>query len=117
MRVAFSKPAHAARMRIDPPNANHGFFTAKPSSCHLHVTLWVTPPTSPCPTLSADAEAGCHHAETIFSAQCVVWHYQKCTIGLHLHLYNSKLQYHISVYDTKVQYAGGEGEAVEHGFL
>ena len=35
---------------------NHGALTAKLSSHHMHVTLWVTPPTSPCPTLSADAE-------------------------------------------------------------
>ena len=51
-----SKPAHAARARIGPHSANHDTLTAKPSSHHVHVTLWVTPPTSPCPTLSANAE-------------------------------------------------------------
>ena len=50
MRVAFAKPVHAAQARIDPPGANHGPFTAKPSSFHAHSTLWVTPPTFPCPT-------------------------------------------------------------------
>ena len=81
MWVAFSKPPHTARPRIDPPGANHDHFTAKPSSCHVHSTLQVTPPTSPCPTLSADAGPACQRAETIFSAQCTVWRYQKCTIG------------------------------------
>ena len=68
VRVAFSKPSHAARVRIGLPGANHDPFTAKPSSCHVHVTLRVTPPISPCPTLSADAEPACQHAEAIFSA-------------------------------------------------
>ena len=81
MREAFSKPAHAARPRVGPPGANHGPFAAKPSSCHVHSTLRVTPPTSPCATLSADAEPARQRAETIFSAQCAVWRYQKCTIG------------------------------------
>ena len=40
VRVVFSKP------RIGPPSANHGPFTVKPSSCHMHSTLQVTPPTS-----------------------------------------------------------------------
>ena len=47
----FSKPVHAARGRIGPSGANHGPFTAKPSSCHEQVT----PATSLCPTLSAEA--------------------------------------------------------------
>ena len=40
VRVAFSKPVHAARARGGPPGANHG---PKPSSCHVHSTMWVTP--------------------------------------------------------------------------
>ena len=80
VRVAFSKLTHATKPRVGPPGANHGPFTAKPSSCHVHSTLWVTPPTSPCPTLSADTELARQRAETIFFAQCTVWHYQKCTI-------------------------------------
>ena len=56
MRVAFSMPIHAARARIGPHGPNHGTLIAKPSNHHVHVTLWVTPPTSSCPTLSADAE-------------------------------------------------------------
>ena len=55
-----------------PPGTNHGLFKAKPSSHHVHSTLPVAPPTSPCPTLSADAEPARKHAETIFSAQCAV---------------------------------------------
>ena len=77
----FSKPAHVARPRIGPPGANHGPFTTKPSSCHVHSTLQVTPPTSPCPILSADAEPARKRADTIFSTQCRVWRYQKCTTG------------------------------------
>ena len=41
VRVAFSKPVHAARARGGPHGANHG---PKPSSCHVHSTMWVTPP-------------------------------------------------------------------------
>ena len=71
---SISKPFHAARARIGTLSANHGLFTAKPSSCHAHTcsTLQVTPPTSSCPTLSTDAEPKRQHAETIFSAQCAV---------------------------------------------
>ena len=43
--------------------------TAKPSSHHVHVTLWVTLPTSPCPTLSADTEPASVSMQTVFSAQ------------------------------------------------
>ena len=49
-------PVHAVRARGGLPGANHALFKAKPSSYHVHSTLQVTPPTSPCPTLSADAE-------------------------------------------------------------
>ena len=48
-RVTFSKSAHTARVRIGPPGTNHGPFTAKPSSCHVHRTLWVTQPHSAVP--------------------------------------------------------------------
>ena len=51
---------------------NHGLFKAKSSSHHVHVTLWVTAPTSSCPTLSAVAEPARKCAETIFSVQCAV---------------------------------------------
>ena len=56
VRVEFSKPVHAVRAWGGPPGTNHGLFKAKPSSHHVHSTLPVTPPTSPCPTLSTDAE-------------------------------------------------------------
>ena len=49
VRVVFSKPAHLAKVKIGPPGANHGPFTAKPSNCHVHSTMRVTPPTSPVP--------------------------------------------------------------------
>ena len=72
VRVVFSKPVHAVRAWGGPPGTNHGLFKAKPSSHHVHSTLPVTPPTSPCPTLSADAEPARKRAETIFSTQCAV---------------------------------------------
>ena len=62
----FSTPVHSARVRIGLPGANHALFTAKPSSCHVHSTLQVTPPTSPCPTVPADTEPARKHTETIF---------------------------------------------------
>ena len=77
VRVAFSKPVHAARERIGPPGTNYGTFTSKPSSY-----LQVAQPASLCPTLSADAELACKCIETIFSAHCEVWCNQKCTIKL-----------------------------------
>ena len=56
VRVLFSKLVHAVRAWGGPPGTNHGLFKAKPSSNLVYSTLTVTPPTSPCPTLSADAE-------------------------------------------------------------
>ena len=41
VRVVFSKPVHADRVRGDPFGPNHGPLTAKPSSHHVHVT-WPT---------------------------------------------------------------------------
>ena len=41
VRVVFSKPVHVVRSEGGPPSANHGPFKAKPSSHHVHVTLWV----------------------------------------------------------------------------
>ena len=67
-----SKPICANMARIGPPSANQGISTDSHNSQHVEVTLWVTPPTSPCPTLSTDAEPVCKRAETIFSAQCAV---------------------------------------------
>ena len=72
VRVVFSKPVYAVRAWDCPPGTNHGLFKAKPSSHHVHSILPVTPPISPCPTLSADAEPARKRAETIFSAQCAV---------------------------------------------
>ena len=42
------------------------------SSHHVHSTLWVTPPTSPRPTLSGNTEPARKRTETIFSVQCTV---------------------------------------------
>ena len=69
VKVAFSK--QSCRARGGPPGPNHGLFTVKPSSHHMHSTLRLTPPTS-YPTLSAEAEPAGQHAETIFSVQCAV---------------------------------------------
>ena len=54
---------------------------------------WVTPPTCPCPTLSADAEPTCKRMETIFFTQYAVWCNQKCSytaVG-----YNSGIGNHV----------------------
>ena len=67
VRVVFSKSIHVARARIIPLGNNQVHFTSKPSSCHVH-SLWMTPPTSYNPTLSADAEP--KHTDTFLcSAQ------------------------------------------------
>ena len=50
VKVAFSKPVHVARVRTGPLCANQGLYIAKPISCYVHSTLWVTPPTFLCPT-------------------------------------------------------------------
>ena len=70
-------------MRIGPSRANHDPFTVKPRGCHVHNTIQVTPPTSPCTTLSADAESARMRPVTIFSVQCTVWCNWMCTIGLY----------------------------------
>ena len=57
LRVVFCKLVHALRARGGPPGPNHGPFTAKPSSHHVYVTLRATPPTTSCPSLSADAHS------------------------------------------------------------
>ena len=62
VRAVFSKAVHAVRVKGGPLGPSHGPFTAKPSS-HVHSNLWVTPPTSPCPTLSPDAEPACKRAK------------------------------------------------------
>ena len=80
--AVFSRSVHATRARIGPPNPNN---LLQPSSHHVHVTLRVATPTTPCPTLSTDAEPACQRTETIFSVQCTVWCNQKCTISIHDH--------------------------------
>ena len=64
VRVVLSKPVHAIRAWGGPSGTDHGLFKAKPSSHHVHSTLRVIPPTSPCPTLSADAEPVRKRTET-----------------------------------------------------
>ena len=59
VRVVLSKLIHTARVKICRPGVIHGPSTAKPSSCHVHCTLRVIPPTSPCPTFSTDT---CKHS-------------------------------------------------------
>ena len=74
VRAVFSKPICANKARIGPPSANQGISIDSHNSQHVQVTLWVTQPTFPCPTLSADAESACKRAETFcfFSAHCTV---------------------------------------------
>ena len=82
VRAVFSKPICANKARIGPPSANQGISTDSHNSQHVQITLWVTPPTSPCPILSADAEPARKRAVTIFSAHCAVWRQQKLTLGI-----------------------------------
>ena len=69
VREALSKPFHAVRARICPFGANHDHFTAKPSSCYVHSTLWVIPPTSP------------------LSVQCTVWCNQQGLLRMYKTIY------------------------------
>ena len=82
VRAVFSEPICTNKARIGPPSANQGISTDSHNSQHVQVTLRVTPPTSPCPTLSADAEPARKCAETIFSVHCAVWRQQKLTLGI-----------------------------------
>jgi len=68
-----SKPVHAVRVGGGPPGTNHCLFKDKPSSHHVNVTLCDLS-TSPCPTLSADAEPAHKRQRLSFlcSAQCDV---------------------------------------------
>ena len=68
VRVVFCKPVYAVRARSGPPHPNHDSFTSKSSTYHVHVTLWVTPPTSLCSTLSGITESAHKCTGTIFSA-------------------------------------------------
>ena len=70
VRVVFYKPVYAVRVRGGPPHPNHCSFTSKSSTYHVHVTLWVTPPTFPCSILSGNTESTHKRTETIFS----VWY-------------------------------------------
>ena len=80
VKIVFSKPVHAVRVGGGQPGTNCGPFKVKLSSHYVHVTLWVTPPTFLCHTLSTDTEPARKRTETIFSAQCAVSN-QKCTRG------------------------------------
>ena len=57
--------------RGGPLGPNHGLFKAKPSSHHVNSTLRVIPPTSYCPTFSADAELA-WKLSFLCSVQCAV---------------------------------------------
>ena len=52
-KTACSKSVYAKMDRNGPSSADQGLSTSKPSHGHAVCTLWVHPPTSPCPTLSA----------------------------------------------------------------
>ena len=68
VKVEFSRPVRVAKTGTGPLGANDGSYTANSSSCHVHSTLWVIAPTSPCPTLSADAEPAHQRTEYLFCA-------------------------------------------------
>ena len=58
VRQFVSKSVYAKKYRDGPFSANQGLSTSEPRHGHAVCTLWVHPPTSPCPTLSAHAEPG-----------------------------------------------------------
>ena len=72
VRVAFSKPVHAARARIGPHGPNHGTLTAKPSSHHVLVTVWVTPPMSSCPHLFCWRRTCVHSTQRLWVIPCQI---------------------------------------------
>jgi len=57
MRSLVSNPIYAKKDRNGPPSANQVISSGKPRCGHAVYTLWVNPPTSPYPALSAEAEA------------------------------------------------------------
>ena len=56
MRSLVSNSIYTKKDRNSPPSANQVVFIAKPRRAHAVCTLWVHPPTSPYPALSAEAE-------------------------------------------------------------
>ena len=62
---SISQPIHVSRGRIGPPSANHGPFTTKPSTHHVHSILLLTPPTSPGLTLSVHTKLTHKCTETV----------------------------------------------------
>ena len=78
VKVVFSKPVHAVRGEVAHPVPPWPFHW---QAYHVHKTLGVTPSTSCCSNLSADAKPVCKRAETIFSVRCALWCNQKCTTG------------------------------------
>ena len=62
LRLAFFKLICATKARTGPC-ANQG--SASHNSHHVHVILPVTPPTSPCPTLSMHSTVWCHKRWTL----------------------------------------------------
>ena len=56
VRSLVSNSIYTKKDRNNPPSANQVVFIAKPRHAHAVCTLWVHPPTSPYPALSAEAE-------------------------------------------------------------
>ena len=86
VRVAFSKPVHAAMKGKNWPTRCplwHFYSQAQqpPCACHSACHPLPIPSISTLTTRSADAEPMHNHTETIFTAQCAVWCNQKCTAG------------------------------------
>ena len=61
----------ATKAKIGPPNANQAISNTYHNSHHVHITLRVTPPTSPCSTFSVYTEP-MHRDYDSLSAQCTV---------------------------------------------
>ena len=63
-----SQPVCAKEAKNGPPSANQGLSNAEPRHDHDVCTLWVHPPTSPCPTNSA-------HTEPNSKGHCQKWYH------------------------------------------
>ena len=69
VRSLVSNSIYAKKDRNGPPSANQVTSKDEPRRGHAVCTLWVHPPTSPCPALSA-------HAEPMSQGHCRKWHHE-----------------------------------------
>ena len=71
----------ATKAKIGPPNANQAISKTYHNSHHVHITLWVTLPISPCPTFSVYTEPMRRDYDSL-SVQCTVWLIKSALHGL-----------------------------------